>query len=317
MIGSRQLEYFQAVARELHFTRAAEALHIAQPALSQQIRKLERQLGVALFERNNHRVALTAAGAALVEHADRILSDLVAVEEEMLGWAGGVRGRIRLGAARGVVAQLARVLATFSRDFPGVEVELRELNTEEMVEGLIAGRLDVATLAAPPASGDRRLSSHPLGAEPLVLVTGPDSALAGRSPLPVAALDGQDLVAYPAGSAVGEIVAAALAAAGARPLHRFESREYSTARALAGVGLAAAVMPRSVAQAPGPPVAVVALDPELSWTPTLAWSAVRRPAPALSAFIDFVVGHPEFASPVNTSANTSANTPASGDISGV
>jgi DNA-binding transcriptional LysR family regulator len=297
MIGSRQLEYFQAVARELHFTRAAETLHIAQPALSQQIRKLERQLGVTLFERDNHSVALTAAGGALLEHADRILSDLAAVEEEMLGWAGGVRGRIRLGTARGLMAQLARVLATFCREFPGVEVELRELNTEEMVAGLAAGRLDVATLAAPVAPGDRRLVSHPLGAEPLVLVTGPRSALAGRETVPVAALDGQDLVVYPAGSAVGGIVAAALAAAGARPVQRFESREYSTARALAGVGLAAAVMPRSVARAPGPPVAVVGLEPELYWTPTLAWSAGRRPGPALRAFIDFVVGHAEFAAP--------------------
>ena len=72
MMGSRQLEYFRAVARELHFTRAAEALQIAQPALSQQIRKLERQLGIALFERNNHRVRLTPAGAALLEHAENV-----------------------------------------------------------------------------------------------------------------------------------------------------------------------------------------------------------------------------------------------------
>lgn len=119
MISSRQLEYFHAVARELHFTRAAEALRIAQPALSQQIRKLERQLGLALFERNNHRVALTPAGEALLGHAERILSDLVAVEDELLGWAGGVRGRIRLGAARGLMVQLACVLAEFCQHHPG------------------------------------------------------------------------------------------------------------------------------------------------------------------------------------------------------
>jgi DNA-binding transcriptional LysR family regulator len=120
------------VARELHFTRAAETLRIAQPALSQQIRKLERQLGVELFERNNHGVELTAAGAALLEGAERILSDLAAVEEEMLGWANGTRGRIRLGSARGLTVRLARLLTAFSEAHPAVEVELREMTTGEM-----------------------------------------------------------------------------------------------------------------------------------------------------------------------------------------
>jgi len=111
VITSRQLEYFRAVARELHFTRAAAALNMAQPALSQHIRKLERQLGLTLFERDRHGVALTPAGAALLEHAERILADIAAVDDELHDWAQGVRGVIRLGAARGVMPRLARVLA--------------------------------------------------------------------------------------------------------------------------------------------------------------------------------------------------------------
>ncbi|TDD70608.1 LysR family transcriptional regulator [Actinomadura rubrisoli] len=104
-MGSRYLESFGTVARELHFTRAAEGSQIARPAPSLQIRKLERQLGRALFERNNHRVELegNAGGTVercdppkgfspgqgpLLEHVDRILADITAVEEEMHGWAG-------------------------------------------------------------------------------------------------------------------------------------------------------------------------------------------------------------------------------------
>lgn len=295
MISSRQLEYFQAVARELHFTRAAAALHIAQPALSQQIRKLERQLGLVLFERNNHRVELTPAGTALLEHAERILSDLTAVEEDMLGWAGGVRGRIRLGAARGLMLQLASVLAGFCRTYPAVDVELSELNTQEMIAGLQLGRLDIATLADAPAVGERSLSWHRLGEEPLVLVTGPDSTFAGRKSIAVTELQGHDLVTYPTGSAVGAKITATLAAADVWARARFESREYTTARALASVGLAAAIMPASVAEAAGPPIAVIRLDPEPVWTPTLAWSATRRPTPAQTAFTTYMVGHPEFA----------------------
>jgi DNA-binding transcriptional LysR family regulator len=294
MISSRQLEYFQAVARQLHFTRAAESLRIAQPALSQQIRRLERQLGLVLFDRNNHRVQLTPAGTALLAHAERILGDLVAVEEEMVGWAGGVRGLIRLGAARGVMTQLAQVLAAFSRSYPAVEVELREENNQEMIAGLLAGRLDVATLAVSDGLDENELVVRPLGSEPLVLVSAVDAALAPEHRVRVADLDGVDLVGYPAGSAVGNLIVTAFASADVVPRMRFHSRDYSTARILASAGLAAAIMPRSVAAAPGPPVRLARLDPELVWQPSLAWPAVRRPAPAVQTFIDLMLDRSTF-----------------------
>jgi DNA-binding transcriptional LysR family regulator len=296
MISSRQLEYFRAVARELHFTRAAETLHIAQPALSQHIRNLERQLGLALFERNNHRVELTAAGATLFEHAERVLSDLAAVDDEMSAWSGGTRGRIRLGTARGVVARLARLLAEFCAAYPGVEVELREETTDEMLSDLYAGRLDAATVAGLPQLDDGRLKSHSLGDEPLVLVSAAVGTFARRRRVAIATLGGVDLVLYGPGSAIREAIIAAFAEAGVTPSVRFETREYSTARALASAGLACAILPRSVAEEPGHPVRLVRLDPEPIWRPALAWSAQRRPAPALAAFIDFVVEHPELLS---------------------
>jgi DNA-binding transcriptional LysR family regulator len=296
VITSRQLEYFRAVARELHFTRAAEALHIAQPALSQHIRKLERQLGLTLFERDNHRVQITPAGAALREHAERILSDLAAVDEEMRSWAGGIRGRIRIGTARGVAAPLARLLAAFCQAHPAVDVDLREETTDEMVADLHAGTLDAATLAAVPRLDDRPLASHPLGSEPLVLVASSVGPLARRRRIRIAALDGVDLVLYGPGSAVREVIVAVLAAEGATPRVRFETREYSTARVLASVGLAVAIVPASIAAEPGYPVRIVRLEPEPRWSPSLAWSAQRRPSPTLAAFIDFVVEHAELAS---------------------
>lgn len=291
MISSQQLEYFRAVARELHFTRAAAQLRIAQPALSQQIRKLERQLGVTLFERDNHRVEITAAGRALLVHAERILSDLTAVDEEMSGWAGGTRGRVRLGTARGLAAALTRMLARFGERYPLIVVELREESTDAMVADLHAGQLDAATLGAPPSPDDIRLAYHPLGREPLVLVTGATGPLAGRRQVRIADLDGVDLLLYSPGSAVRESIVAALAAAGARPQIRFEAREYGTARMVANAGLAVAIMPRTVAEEAGPPVEVIQLRPAPTWSPALAWSAERRPAPALTAFLDFAIHH--------------------------
>jgi DNA-binding transcriptional LysR family regulator len=212
--------------------------------------------------------------------------------------AAGVDGApCRLGAARGVMAQLAQVLAVFCRNYPAVEVELREHNNEEMLAGLSTGRLDAATLAVSHGLDDRQLVVRPLGEEPLVLVTAPAGApLADRDEVAVAELDGLDLVSYPAGSAVGEIIRSALAAAGATPRLRFERREYSTARILASAGLAAALVPRTVAEAPGPPVHLARLDPEPVWMPSLAWPSRRRPTPAVRAFIDFTIGHEAFAS---------------------
>jgi DNA-binding transcriptional LysR family regulator len=287
MITSRQLEYFRAVARELHFTRAAASLRIAQPALSQHIRKLERQLGVTLFERDRHRVELTPAGAALLAHAERILADVEAVEDEMHDWAGGIRGRIRVGTARGLATRLAGMLAGFCDAHPAVDVDLREETTDEMVADLHAGRLDVATLAALPALPDGRLATHPLGREPLVLVTSDSGPFPKRRRLPITALEGVDLALYGAGSAVRAIIVSALATAGVAPRMRFQTREYSTARILASAGLAVAILPRSVAEEPGHPVRIIRLEPEPTWAPSLAWSAQRRPAAALAVFIDF------------------------------
>jgi DNA-binding transcriptional LysR family regulator len=292
VITSRQLEYFRAVARELHFTRAAASLRIAQPALSQHIRKLERQLGLTLFERDRHRVELTPAGATLLDHAERVLADVAAVEDEMRDWAGGIRGRIRVGTARGVATQLAGMLAGFCDAHPAVDVDLQEETTDEMLADLHAGRLDVATPAALPPLPDARLATHPLGTEPLVLVTSKFGPFPNRRRLPITALEGADLALYGPGSAVRAIIVSALATAGVAPRMRFQTREYSTARILASAGLAVAILPRSIAEEPGHPVRVVRLDPEPTWTPSLAWSAQRRPAPALAAFLDFAMAEP-------------------------
>jgi DNA-binding transcriptional LysR family regulator len=227
-------------------------------------------------------------------HADRVLADLAAIEDERLAWRGGVRGRIRLGTARGAALPLARVLAGFTAAFPGVEIELREETTDEMIEELRTGRLDVATLATAPT--DPAFHLHSLGREALVLVTGERGVLAGRRRVRLAELQDVDLVLYLPGSAVGQTISDALAAARVSARVRFETREYRTARILASEGLAVAILPRSIAEEPGHPVQLIRLEPELQWEACLAWSAQRRPGPAVAAFIDFARSHRELAS---------------------
>src|SRR5205823_2241058 len=115
----RQLRYLVALAEERHFTRAAAREHIAQPALSQQISRLEAEVGVALVERTTRRVALTDAGAALAERARRILAELDAAEAELRDLAGVRTGHVTIGATGTLgPVDIAELLAVFNRRYP-------------------------------------------------------------------------------------------------------------------------------------------------------------------------------------------------------
>src|SRR5881398_3208359 len=123
----RQLRYVVAVADHLHFTRAAEALHVAQPALSQQIRRLERELDLQLFARTSRTVALTEPGAAVVERARRVLGEVDAIAEDLDAMRGILRGRVELGSMQSLGPfDLPRLLADFHARHPGVDVVLRD-----------------------------------------------------------------------------------------------------------------------------------------------------------------------------------------------
>ena len=141
----RQLVYAEAVVRHRHFTRAAEELHVAQSALSHQIRRLEAELGTELFERTSRRVVPTEAGEALAQRARRVLGELEGVRGDLDELRGLVRGRISVGAllpAGGI--QVTTVLARFTEAFPGIEVSLREGTAADMLELLESDAVDAA-----------------------------------------------------------------------------------------------------------------------------------------------------------------------------
>ncbi|MEM8705120.1 MAG: LysR family transcriptional regulator [Actinomycetota bacterium] len=146
----RQLESFLAVADELHFGRAAERVHLSQPALSQQIKRLERELGVELFARTQRSVALTAAGAALLEPAARILADTGDLASIARRAADGSTGTLGLGyvgsALFSVVPPLMQALAD---EAPGIEITMVERKTEEQLDAMRRGELDVGVIKQP------------------------------------------------------------------------------------------------------------------------------------------------------------------------
>ena len=160
-LDSRQLRYFVAVAEELHFGRAAERLHMSQPPLSQQIRQLEAQLGVQLFERSPRGVQLLPAGEVLLAQAHSIHAELERTVALVQSTARGDRGLLRLGyTAASAFTLLPSLIRAFKKNFPGVEVVLMEMLSSQQAEALAQKRLDVGLLR--PFRHHAELCTHTL-----------------------------------------------------------------------------------------------------------------------------------------------------------
>lgn len=246
----RHLRSFVAVAEERHFGRAAERLHIAQPPLSQQIRALERDLGVTLFERTTRRVDLTPAGAAYLERVRAILRDVDDAAEEARLVAAGRLGRLTIGCVGSVtyslLPRLARGLAT---ELPGVEVSFRgEMLVPDQVGALLAGEVDLALLRTPVR--EAQLVVRPLRRDRLVLAVPAEHPLAARRRVAVRDLRDVDLIVH---SGRREAVMFARVTglcrdAGIEPRVRHEVAETSTLVTLVAGGLGVAVVPEPVSE---------------------------------------------------------------------
>jgi DNA-binding transcriptional LysR family regulator len=249
----RQLQYFAAVARHRHFTRAAEALYVSQPALSQQIRRLEAELGLALLRRTSKGVELTPAGEDLLRHAETVLAELDAARAEMDRHAGVSRGVARVAATAADAPRLPETLAAFHTEHPGIQVALRQGSAAEVTELVARGAVDVAVLALPgdPPAG---VDAHPLAEEPLRVAVALDDPLSGAGPVALEALHGRPFILAEPGSALRATVLAATQAAGFSPLPLFEVGDPHAVRFLVRAGLGISLVPASWLERPGPVV---------------------------------------------------------------
>src|SRR4051812_43677684 len=282
----RQLRYLVAVADEQHFTRAAAREHVAQPALSQQIRRLEAELGLTLVERTTRRVAMTEAGKLLVARARRALAELEAAQAELQSLAGVQAGRLSVGALHTMgPVDLSLLLATFHRRYPGVELTVREQSSEELAGMLRDDEIDLAFLSVTERIQSHGLALHPLVREELVAVLPPDHRLAGRPEVQLAELAQDAFISSREGARLRELLVGAAAGAGFVPRIALESNESRRIRSLVSRGLGVAILPRSDGEERGSIVAVSALaGPELQRDVTLAARAQRRLSPAALAF---------------------------------
>lgn len=179
-IELRHLRYFLAVADELHFGRAAERVHIAQPALSQQIQRLETEVGERLFHRTRREVRLSPAGAALRPYAERAVSEAAAGAEAARRAAAGEVGHLRIGFIEAAASTVVpRAVRAFRQQRPDVGLTLRELGVGVQLEDLRRGRIDVA-IVRPPVDGEN-LALEQIADEGLVAAVPSAHHLAGRT----------------------------------------------------------------------------------------------------------------------------------------
>ncbi|MEU8929061.1 LysR substrate-binding domain-containing protein [Streptomyces sp. NPDC048409] len=275
----RQIRYFLALAEECHFGRAAARLHVAQPALSQQIKQLEKELRTALFTRSTRHVALTEAGHHLLEHARTLVAEEERARRHMSELADGHTGRVSTGfigtATYDLLPQVAR---TVRARLPGITMDLHgELLTPDLVDGLRAGTYDLAVLRGPADHEDIRTT--PLRTESLVAVLPSHHPLAARRRIPLEALADEPFVVHSSRSSMYGRVLAACRRAGFRPASLMEVGETATLVVFVAAGHGVALVPAPVQSLRLASVAYVPLTRTESVDLVLAGHA-RRATPA-------------------------------------
>ncbi|MFE7426786.1 LysR substrate-binding domain-containing protein [Streptomyces sp. NPDC014646] len=269
----RHLRYFVAVAETRHFGKAAEQLHMAQPPLSQAIRRLEAELGVELLRRTTRQVSLTGAGEVFRTDAERILKAVDEAVARVGRFASGAEGVLRIGLTGSAsYRQLPALARLVKREMPQVILEVHtEMLTPAQEAGLIERRLDIGVLRPPVRQ--EGITHRSLAAETLVVAVPERHPLAEADTVRVEQLRHEDFVMYGAtlGSVVDDAVVRSCLAAGFYPHRAYEVTETSAALALVAAGLGIAVLPDSIRSAPREGVLCRDIEDALSIPLSLAW----------------------------------------------
>jgi DNA-binding transcriptional LysR family regulator len=245
----RALRHFVVVAEELHMHRAAERLHIAQPALSQQIKQLEQRLGVVLFSRANRRLTLTAAGEAFWQKTRLALEMVDQAALDAQRTARGEQGRLHLGYVSSAMydSKLPGLLRELRADWPGIELSLVHGDVQMLYEALLDLRLDIAIIRAPLASPPDALVVRPFVREKLCLALYQQHPLAGVGALNLASLRADNWISLndPQGTGLEQVFIDACRVAGFTPQVAQRVNDVTSMISLVSAGVGVALVPVS------------------------------------------------------------------------
>jgi DNA-binding transcriptional LysR family regulator len=283
----RQLAYFVAVAEERNFTRAAQRIPIAQPAISQQIGRLESELHERLFVRDRRGIRLTAAGEALLPHARAALASAEHAREAVVALSGVVTGRLAFGFVLPLPDErLPGLLGAFHRHYPGIELRLIEDETDALLAALASGQLDVALIGLgrydrPPPDMESTLVAR----EPVVVAVHPQHHLAKHGSVPLHVLRDEPMIAFTSASKQRSALEAACRTAGFAPRIAVETSDLGVMTELIRQRIGVAVLPKSALAGAATLVQLGLTRPTLQRRLLLVWRNAGTP-PAARAFLE-------------------------------
>ncbi len=295
MITLRHLQCFTAVADTLHFRRAAERVHISQPALSAQVAQLEELLGILLLERSRRRVLLTPLGREMAERANAILRSVTDLEELAQGAKTPLSGMLKLGVLRTLGPYLLpHFLPEMRRLYPDLRLYLREEPEDRLLSELTAGQLDLVLMASAPKD-DRHLSVTPLFHEPLWAALPQGHRLTAKTSLNPCDLAGEELILLEFGDGLREPALSLCHTAGCREHPDFRATSLDSLRQMVATGLGASLLPGLYVNAEAQADDQIVMRKFNAPTPgrciDLVWRRTSVRAPEFRLFAELVAAH--------------------------
>lgn len=280
----RQFEYFVAVAEEANFTRAAERIHVAQPAVSAQIARLERELGEPLFDRARREIRLTAAGQAVLPHARAALAAAADARTAVAELSDLVRGAVTIATVTAHDVDMPGLLAQFHRAHPHVDITLGTANSDALIEGVRTGQFDAVIVSVgmelPPG-----LAAVVVTDQPIVAAVGHDDPWHGRRSVRLEELADRAVIALPVGAGIRFQFDRACAEAGVDVHVAFEASTPHALADLAARGLGVAVLPRSMVRS-RTDLHLITLTPALRGRLVFAWRSDGPMSPAARELVN-------------------------------
>jgi DNA-binding transcriptional LysR family regulator len=290
----RQLRVFAEVARHGSVQRAAEALHLTAPAVSMQVKEIESQVGLPLFDRTGRKMALSTAGEYFLSYTRRLLGTLKDAEDAMARFTRVEQGKLTIGMVSSAKYFLPRLIAEFHAEHPGIELRLRLGNRDELVAAMSASEIDVSIMGRPPKDWPNR--AEPFAAHPHGLIVAPGHPFAALETVPAAALAREAFLVRETGSGTRAALETFLAAFSLQPVFVMEmnSTEAIKQSVMAGLGVALVSL-HTVGLERG--LGLIAVPPVEGLPLVRRWhlvaSAHRVASPAAEAFRYFVLEHGE------------------------